>query len=150
MTPSPTYHASVALLTRRALLKRLLATWAATCTIPWQMTLAGTEPTSGRQPAWLPRITGQRDAVLRLGGAYLETHPAEKDPEHLLASVDQALAASQGANSQPPQDIAQIIAALQRIVRDEYIRDQVTALQGWVVSRTEARLYALAAMRYSA
>lgn len=150
MNPSPTHQASVALLTRRALLKRLLATWAATCAIPWQVTPADTESTSRRQPAWLPRITGQRDAVLRLGRAYLETHTAEKDTEQLLASVDRALASLQGANSQPTQDISQTIAALQRIVRDEYIRDQVTALQGWVVSLTEARLYALAALLYSA
>jgi hypothetical protein len=150
MSASPDSHKSVASLTRRALLKRLLAAWAATSAMPWQVTLAGSEPATVSRPVWLLRITGQRDAVLRLGRAYLAAHATERDAERLLASVDQALDGQLGQDSEPTEDSAQMIAALKRVVGDEYVRDHVTLLQGWVVSLTEARLYALAAMYYGA
>jgi len=146
MSASPACDTPVKPLTRRALLKMLLATWAGTCAVPWQLSLAASEPASGRQLPWLSRVTGQPDAVRRLGRAYLEAHAEENDLDRLLASVDQALAQSQGENSQPPRDTDQVVAELKRTVRDEYIRDQVIPLQGWVISRTEARLYALVAM----
>jgi hypothetical protein len=37
-------------------------------------------------------------------------------------------------------------AALQRLVRAEFARDQVASVSGWVLSRTEARLYALVSL----
>jgi hypothetical protein len=150
MIVSPCCRESRMPLTRRALLKAFLAAWTTSCATRWQVTLADTEPSTNGCPDWLLRITGRRDAVLRLGRAYLEAHSEGKDTERLLASVDQALAGLQGENSRPPEDSAQMITALKRVVRDEYIGDQVTLLQGWVVSLTEARLYALAAMFYGA
>jgi hypothetical protein len=150
MSASPGCRTSVTSLTRRALLKRLFAAWAANCAMPWRVTLAGSEPAEVRQPVWLPRITGERDAVLRVGRAYLDAHASERDTERLLASVDQALAGQQGQDFEPTEDSARMITALKRVVVDEYVSDQVTLLQGWVVSLTEARLYALAAMFYGA
>jgi len=150
MSTSSTCNKPVSGLTRRALLKSLLVSWTATCAMPWQPALAGTEPISDHQPDWLPLITGQREAVLRLGSLYLEAHAEEQDRERLLASVDQALAELQGDGAKSPENSSEVVSALKRIVRDEYIQDRVTPLQGWVVSLTEARLYALVAMFYSA
>ena len=86
--------------------------------------------------------------MLRLGRAYLDAHASERDTERLLAWVDQALDGQQGQDTEPTEDSSQMVTALKRVVGDEYARDQVTLLQGWVVSLTEARLYALAAMYY--
>ena len=63
----------------------------------------------------------------------------------MLASIEQALN-RQDASLTLTADAGQIAGALQRLVRQDYARDQVVSVAGWVLSVTEARLYALVAM----
>jgi hypothetical protein len=92
-----------------------------------------------REPAWLERILYDRAAAARLGRVYLDSHPEDRDPDALVGAIE-------GAAGELPADPRQAIVSLQRQVRDEYARDAVVPVSGWVLSRTEARLYALAAL----
>jgi hypothetical protein len=96
-------------------------------------------------PAWLLGITGERDAVTRLGEAYRQSHPAEQDSGVLVAAIDSALTPVLGGAVDASADPLQVIAALRRVVRAEYARGAVVQVQGWVLSATEARLYGLVA-----
>ncbi len=87
-------------------------------------------------------------AVRRLGEAYLEAQPAEREAETLNALIDKALGASQReGDAGADADAAGV--ALQRRVREEYARGEVVNLIGWVVSVTEARLYALVSIDHT-
>jgi hypothetical protein len=91
-----------------------------------------------REPAWLERILHDRAAAARLGQIYLDAHPEERDPEALVDAIE-------GTTGDLPADPLQAGMRLQTLVRDDYTRDNVVPVSGWVLSRTEARLYALSA-----
>jgi hypothetical protein len=94
-------------------------------------------------PQWL-LDSNNREAVVRLGNAYRSAHPAEADAAVLLDAIDRALAAAgAGAAATPPAVLA---SAMQQRVRDEYTRGEVVRVTGWILSVTEARLYALVAL----
>ena len=81
----------------------------------------------------------------RLGRGYLELHPEEGDANRLVAEIEAAIAVY-GPIEPRDTDPDRITATLQRVVRGDYVRDQVVAVSGWVLSRTEARLYALVSL----
>ncbi len=137
-----TLAAPTFLTNRRAFLKSILATWAASCVFPWQHAWASDAPPTSDWPVWLQNITGQREATIRLGRAYLESHPAEQEPDHLLSLIDQALVKLPDIDHKQLNDSTRIAEALKRLVRAEYINDDVVNPLGWVLSVTEARLYA--------
>jgi hypothetical protein len=85
-----------------------------------------------------------RKAVKRLGGAYRAAHLLERHNAVLADRIDAALAAEAGAG-QTVTDEAAMVGLLQRRVRHEYARDEVVWVSGWILSITEARLYALVA-----
>lgn len=70
------------------------------------------------------------EGLAPLGRSYLAMAPEEGDRERLYALVF-------------PQGEARDLRAR---IRDEYASGGVVVLSGWTVSRTEARLYALAAL----
>lgn len=150
ISPQPLLTAPVALTTRRAFLQSILTTWATTCCFPWLGTWASEGSQTNDSPAWLEAITGQREATSRIGQAYLETHRAEQDPDHLLSLIDEALVNLPGIDTHQLKDPAQIAEALKRVVRTDYINNEVVNLLGWVLSVTEARLYALVAVLHRA
>ena len=131
--------------TRRAFLLAVLAGVTGGATLTKRYSLAAASPGACGPPAWLAGITGTRDAVVRLGRAYLKTHPAEQDSNVLAAAIDRALAPELAANARAAADPLQVIAALRRVVRAEYARGEFVQVQGWVLSTTEARLYGLQA-----
>jgi hypothetical protein len=85
-----------------------------------------------------------RKAVERLGGAYRAAHPLERQSAVLADRIDAALAVAAGAG-QTVTDQAAMVSLLQHRVREEYARDEVVRVNGWILSITEARLYALVA-----
>ncbi len=101
---------------------------------------------SGQPPQWLVNITGERDAVLRIGNDYLEAYPGERSLEVVMSGIEQALAAQLEGRAIDAADVPQVVAALQRAVRRDYRRGDAVSVQGWVLSRTEARLYAAVAL----
>lgn len=97
--------------------------------------------------SWLlSGYSADRDAIARLGKAYLRAYPAEGDRNTLLAAIDKAVLAHLDGGEPASADHAQPGAVLQRTVRAEYAADSVVVVGGWVLSVTEARLYAAIAL----
>lgn len=83
----------------------------------------------------------------RFGRAYLADFPAEADREALLKSLEAALLAEGPA---VPVDAEAVFMRLDRRVRAEYIRGDIVLVDGWLLSRSEARLYALSVLSLAA
>jgi hypothetical protein len=90
-------------------------------------------------PDWLTIACGDREAAAALGRAYLATHPKEAERAALDAAITQALAPNEAGTQS-------LFQRLDRAVRAEYVRDDTLFVDHWLLSRTEARLYALAAL----
>ena len=125
----------------RSLLLGMLAGTSSACRNPGDSHGAG-QPEA---PAWLASVISAPESAARLGRSYLELHPEEGDANRLMADIEAAVAGYGGAESRDT-DANQSTASLQRVVRGEYTRDQVVSVSGWVLSRTEARLYALVSL----
>jgi hypothetical protein len=89
---------------------------------------------------WPAAMVGDRDGARRFGAAYLRDFPAERDPATLLA----ALASALRRHDMDGQPFSQ--ALLLRTVSGEYRRGEIVKVDGWLLSRSEARLYAAASL----
>jgi hypothetical protein len=89
-----------------------------------------------------------RESVGRLGEAYRADHPEENSAKALAASIDRALTAT--GDHGIAADPAGHATMLQQRVRDEYAKGEIVRLSGWIVSITEARLYALVSVETAA
>lgn len=107
--------------------------------------LANNQPEACVQTSWLRESIADKDAAAELGRTYLEAHPRHRRCRALIADIEQALR-KEGISVFSENDTDRIITALQRVVRREYRHDEVVSVAGWVLSNTEARLYALAAL----
>jgi hypothetical protein len=85
-------------------------------------------------------------AAGRLGRFYLTAYPAELDFDRLAdgALGPFRLHAAADAIDSTPESV--LISRAKRIVADDYIAGRVVDIDGWVLSITEARFYALAAL----
>lgn len=108
-----------------------------------QAMFADTTRARQKPPVWLQRITGDRNAVVRFGQAYLNSHPREQHNEILTAAIDQAVASQLKNGSAALVNPTHMVAALKRTVRGEYARGDVVSVEGWILSVTEVRVYAL-------
>jgi hypothetical protein len=114
---------------------------------PCRLCLGSEEEDPTPDPPWWLTLTGDRDAVLRLGNAYLRSRPEERALAVLVAEIEKAIPADGDLETAlNPQ--AAYAAALQRRVRDDYRHGALVSVNAWLLSRTEARLYAAAAMLY--
>lgn len=95
---------------------------------------------------WLHKTIGDRQSAARIGRVYLDAHPEYQQCHRLVADIDKALK-RQDASFSLTADAEQTGSALQSLVRKEFARGEVVSVAGWVLSKTEARLYALTAMR---
>jgi len=102
------------------------------------------EPIARQWSNWLLDAYN-REAVVRLGNAYRLAQTAERDAGVLADYIDKALVAVAGAGIAANENPADIAAAAQRRIRAEYAKGEVVRVAGWVLSITEARLYALVA-----
>jgi len=102
----------------------------------------GVQPDTATAPDWLLKIVADRDAAARFGRAYLDSHPAEQSGETLLKAIDTAMSIHLGAEADTPMDTQQLLARLRQLVRAEYAAGRTLLVGGWVLSATEARLYA--------
>jgi hypothetical protein len=96
--------------------------------------------------AWLLGNNANHDAVVRLGKAYLQAYPAERDRSALLADIDRLISANLETGNLEAAELLQVGAALERAVRAEYAAGKVVTVEGWVLSLTEVRLYAAVAL----
>ncbi len=90
-------------------------------------------------PDWLAAACGDYAAAARFGKAYLTEHPKEAQRELLEAAITKAAGPAHSGTETPFQ-------RLDRRVRAEYVRDDTVLVERWILSRTEARVYALAAL----
>lgn len=132
-------------LSRRRFLLMALASLTAACSDTDHSASVGKAENAAAEPVWLAHIIGDPEACARLGRAYLAAHPGYYRGDTLVADIQQALA-KHNASAAFTQDPQTTVAALQLLVREEYIRGEVEAVNGWILSITEARLYALAAL----
>jgi hypothetical protein len=95
---------------------------------------------------WLLRMAGEPQATRALGRAYLATHPDEQDRDRLRTALLDALTATLGHTQPATLTPGEALAALRRLVRHDYLEAQVVMVDGWLLSRSEARLYALMAL----
>jgi len=97
---------------------------------------------SGSQPltAWLKSMIADLQSARRVGQAYLATTPADADRDRLLAEVYPRLepGADRSAAAWRESYTAQC--------RLDFAEGRTVRIDGWVLSRTEARLCALAAL----
>jgi hypothetical protein len=79
-----------------------------------------------------------------VGQEYLRAYPDEANARRLTDTIGAAVpggaAAILGASS------AELRALLDRATRADFAAERVVTIQGWILSATEARLYALAAL----
>jgi|GEM_PF-1353630 len=96
-------------------------------------------------PATDPMLAAVADpaAAASLGRAYLGAYPAEADAEQLHGLLRRTLFADLPTTVEGGDTVCQRLA---QIIGDDYINGEVIDLDGWQISRGEARLYALAAL----
>jgi hypothetical protein len=89
----------------------------------------------------LETLLGNEDGVAEIGRAYLRLEPTENEiqllSDRIFSEIRWDLLQSGG--------VREVIA---RRVREDFRQGRVVRLQGWVVSRTEARLCALVALAH--
>ena len=131
-------------LSRRQVLLAASASLIAGCATNARYRSAVLRRTVGPEPEWLGHLVGDRDAAARLGRAYLDAHPEYRQGNRLMSALEKAL--PRQAPIPEPQRSAVFAGALQRQVSREYARGEVEVVSGWVLSITESRLYAFAAL----
>ncbi len=93
----------------------------------------------------LARTIGDQTAAKRFGVAYLRAYPDEAGIELLVELIDDSVVGEYGQGMSLTD--SQLLAEhLNKQVRDEYRRGEAIQVDGWILSRTEARLYALSAL----
>jgi len=107
--------------------------------------LANSGPERCVEPPWLRKTIADRQSAARIGRAYLDAHPEYRHCHALLTDMEQTLK-RQDTSVSLTADAEQTAGILQALLRKEYARDEVVSVAGWVLSKTEARLYALVAM----
>lgn len=92
---------------------------------------------AGRATAFIDDL----EAARRLGRSYVEANPAEageRQLERLLVEASSEWHAARG-----PVDVETMRTLARREARRDFAEDRLVAVDGWYLSRTEARLAAL-------
>ena len=88
--------------------------------------------------------TGARRSAARIGRRYLRTVPEEQNINSLLALIQKELSdtrsLAQGSN------IDDIHGAIAKSIENDFACGRICHVNGWILSRTEARIAGLAAM----
>ena len=122
-----------------------LGAWVAFCTArphrAWAWLRSSPHPDAAER---LLSALGRPASAAVVGRRYLAGHPQEADRQWLAGELDADLR-RQGCDSRQA-DAARLRAGLARQVRTDFARSRVVRVDGWVLSVTEARLCALAAL----
>jgi hypothetical protein len=96
----------------------------------------------------VPRLLGvfqHTESARVVGKEYLRAYPHEADASQLADTI--AAAVPGGARAILGAPAAELRALLDHTTRADFAAERVVTLQGWILSATEARLYALAALK---
>jgi hypothetical protein len=126
---------------RRGLL--VSAPWLAMVALgrPWPVRAATGPTIDSAGSAALANLLSEADSAIVVGREYLRHYPDERDPEHIRHGLSVALGGRLEAF-----DPAALRERVRRRVRQDFAEDQVALVDGWILSITEARLCALAAL----
>lgn len=94
-----------------------------------------------RSAQWLSAMIRDGGGMARFGSAYLRDFPAERDLDVLWDALREVME-RQGAELSAALDPADAFTHLDQAVRDEYRRGDIVEVDSWLLSRSEARLYA--------
>jgi len=95
----------------------------------------------------LLELLNHRDSALLLGRLYRDAVPVENGKEPLIAVL---AATFRTAGELPAGDQVSLRRLVNEYIRRDFTRDRVVAVDGWLLSVTEARLCALASLETSA
>lgn len=91
-------------------------------------------------PQDLVRTLGNPASAARIGRACLAEHGSEGSAEELTALLERSLAARARRSRRS------LRAALSQRMRDDFAAGSTVRVQGWVLSRTEVRLFTVVAL----
>ena len=131
-------------MTRRSVLHLVLAT--TVTLIQPVFPFARPLPLSERDRLLARRVTNifaARASAEFVGIRYLQRNPGEADITALLLLV---AGSRHEVNRLYELDAASLGSDLGRFIRQDFLRGDITRLDGWILSATEARLMALAAL----
>jgi hypothetical protein len=130
--------------TRRQFL--LLSAVFAVPLVPWRSLAGAAAGDRGEPRSTAERLAGlwrHRRSARLIGKAYLEVTPAEASARRLIDAIAEGLEGGLAAIEADPHRLRGALAV--RIRRD-FEEDRTIQLEGWILSRTEARLLGLAAL----
>jgi hypothetical protein len=108
---------------------------------PWPVRAATKPAIDSAGSAALANLLSEVDSARVVGREYLRHHPDERDPEHVQHDLTVALGGRLEAF-----DPAALRERVRRRVRQDFAENQITLVDGWILSNTEVRLCALAAL----
>lgn len=108
---------------------------------PWRALVAYRDPPAAARLVSL--LTHVENARV-VGHAYLRAFPLERSADGLVEGIASGLPGGHGALRTSSDD--ELRRAVSTAIRDDFAREADVTVQGWILSRTEARLYALAAL----
>lgn len=129
---------------RRGFIATALGLAAATVTARFDLTrraIGGDPATDGER---LARAFASPESAAELGHAYLATVPAERSRALLVDRIAAAL--PNGYSVVHTGDDATLLSLLAQRFQDDFKAGDTVTVDGWVVSRTQARLCGLAAL----
>jgi hypothetical protein len=95
-------------------------------------------------PTRLTALLAHSESAKVIGGEYLRNYPQEANLDLLLGQIASRMAANAvGLLTMNDQRLRE---GLDGLVRADFAADRIVKLRGWVLSATEARLCALAAL----
>jgi hypothetical protein len=103
---------------------------------------AGADGANAGASALLAPLTASA-AAARIGNAYLAAQAQAASPDRLVRELGQALTAATGSVPSTPEAM---LTALTSLIAAEYCSTPPVRADGWLLSPSEARLYALAAL----
>lgn len=119
---------------RRNFLRQALC-WVALGGVAGCRTLPQVEFAEGVMPAaWLDEVIGNLEAASRIGKLYMAAHTEEQTADRILDEI--------ATTVQGRLDFDGVSAA----IKSDYVRGETVSVDGWIISRSEARVYALAAL----
>lgn len=93
-------------------------------------------PDGAASPDLLSHLTG-KDALRKIGKAYLDGHPDEANADDLYDAI------MKGHPGKTPLSSTELKAYLENAIAADFTNDRLVIASGWVVSVTEARQCAL-------
>jgi hypothetical protein len=114
-------------------------------TLPACTALGAADPAASTHAALrLARLFARAESARRIGRVYLRQVPAEREAAVLVRFLADALTVSASALARLDDDAARRLVV--RCVQADFAAGRTASLDGWVLSVTEARLYALTAL----